>query len=141
MEVEINHTANERTSRGHYCVDYCQPPEHADLCHMGVEYDDVGNHLVFEADYWQLYRVVVTRVIRRPEYDGLKAEDLGLTPKGEKISTIAIRQGDTIADKAFEVRWRGDLQREPNRFKRLHSIRHIYGACKFTNCDLIESVD
>jgi len=97
------------------------------LCHAGVEYDNIGNHLVFEADYWHLYRVVVTRVIRRPEYDHIKAEDLGVTRTGEKITTVEIRRGDIVADKAFEVRWRGDLQREPNRFKRLQAIREIYG--------------
>ena len=116
---------DERRSRGHFCVDYCQPPEHSDLCYCGCEWDEIGNHLVFEADYWHLYRVVVIKVRRLPDLDGLQ-DDLGHTRSGEPITQVPIRLGDRIADKAFEVRWRGDIQREPNRFRRLDAIRKIY---------------
>ena len=115
----------ERKSRGHFCVDYCSPPEHSDLCFCGCEWDEIGNHLVFESDYWQLYRVVVTRVRRLPDLDGLQ-NDMGHTRDGKPIKQIPIRLGDTIANKAFEVRWRSDLERETNRFKRLEQIRAIY---------------
>lgn len=117
----------ERRPRDHFCMDYCQPPEHSDLCYSSTEWDEIGNHLVFEADYWQLYRVIVTKVRRLPELDSLQ-NDLGInTRDGKPITQIPIRLGDLTADKAFEVRWRGDLAREPNRFRRLDNIRKIYG--------------
>ncbi len=116
----------ERQSRGHYCTDYCQPPEHSDLCYCGCEWDEVGNHLVFEADYWHLYRVVVVKVRRVPDLDNMQ-NDLGSTRSGQPIKQIPIQLGDTIANKAFEVRWRGDIPREPNRFRRLDAIRALYG--------------
>lgn len=125
----------DRTSKGHYCVDYCQPPQHSDLCYSNVEYDLVGNHLMFEADYWHLYRVGVIMVRRLPDLDGANGDDFGKDRKGQQIKTHYIRTGDKLPQKAFEVRWRGDVQREPNRLKRLHAMQHIYGACKFTNCD------
>jgi hypothetical protein len=40
------------TSKGHYCVDYCQPPEHADLCHANTDWqDDLSAHYEFEDTY------------------------------------------------------------------------------------------
>lgn len=113
---------------GHKCVDHCQPPEHADLCYCGAEWDKVGNHLVFEADYWQLYRVNLTKVQRVPEFDNQQEQLQGFVQ-------IPIRRGDTVANKAFIVRWRADAEREPNRLKRLHAIQHVYGKCTFPRCD------
>lgn len=70
----------DRKSKGHYCVDYCQPPEHADLCHSNIEWrNQIGAHQEIEELYWRLYRVVVTKVQRLPELDGDKpTQDLGI---------------------------------------------------------------
>ena len=115
----------DRRTKGHYCVDYCSPPEHADLCHSNTDWsDDYAAHFVFEDTYWQLYRVAVTKVQRLPDLDGDKPQtDL----HGRKVSQVNLYDSNSPTHYAYMVRWRGDLQRERNRYKRNHDFRNIYG--------------
>lgn len=113
-----------RTSKGHYCVDYCQPPEHADLCHTNTEWrDNLSAHYEFEDTYWRLYRVVVTKVQRLPDLDGDKPEQ---TMRGVKVSQVKLYDSDQPTHYAYMVRWRGDLERERDRHKRQNNFRTIY---------------
>ncbi len=114
-----------RTTKGHYCVDYCQPPEHADLCYSNTAWgDDLSAHYEFEQTYWQLYRVVVTKIRRLPDLDGdHPTQDL----HGKPVHQVPLYDSDQPANYAYMVRWRGDLQRERNPYKRNHDFRKIYG--------------
>lgn len=123
-------------SKGHYCVDYCQPPEHADLSHSNIDWrDDLSAHYEFESTYWQLYRVVVTKVQRLPDLDGDKPEtDL----RGRKVSQVKLYDSDQPTQYAYMVRWRGDLNREHDRYRRGHDFRAIYGKTCPPNCPTCE---
>jgi hypothetical protein len=126
----------DSTSKGHYCVDYCQPPEHADLCHTNTAWrDDLSAHYEFEDTYWQLYRVVVTRVQRLPDLDGDKPQtDL----HGRKVSQVKLYNSEQPTHYAYMVRWRGDLNRERDRHKRAHDFRIIYGKPCAPSCPICE---
>lgn len=124
--------AAKRESKGHYCVDYCQPPEHADLCHSNIQWsDEVGAHQEMEETYWRLYRVVVTKVQRLPDLDGdHPTQDL----HGKPVRSVPLYDSDQPANYAYMVRWRGDLSRERDRYKRNHDIRAVYGKMCPQHC-------
>jgi hypothetical protein len=131
--------ASDRTSKDHYCVDYCQPPDHADLCHSGTEWrDDLSAHYEFEETYWRLYRVVVTKVQRLPDLDGDKPQtDL----RGRKVNQVNLYESDSPTHYAYMVRWRGDVNRERNHYKRQHDFRAIYGKHCPASCPICRSDD
>ena len=130
--------SNERKSQGHYCVDYCQPPEHADLCHSNIQYaDDLGAHYELEETYWRLYHVVVTKVQRLTDLDGDKPEQ---DMHGRKVSQVKLYDSDQPTHYAYMVRWRGDLQREHDRYKRPHEFRAIYGKPCRASCPTCRGV-
>ena len=131
-------SAMDRTSTGHYCVDYCQPPEHADLCHSSyVMSDDLAMHYEFEELYWRLYRVVVTRVQRLRDLDGdHPTQDL----RGRPVHQVPLYDSDQAANYAYMVRWRGDLNRERDRYKRQHDFRAIYGKLCLPSCPACKAV-
>lgn len=126
----------DRTSKGHYCVDYCQPPEHADLCHSNVDWQDaLAAHYEYEETYWRLYRVVVTKVQRLPDLDGdHPTQDL----HGHPVKQVPLYNSDQSADYAWMVRWRGDLDRERDRDKRQHDFRAIYGKPCPSTCTVCQ---
>src|SRR5207249_3083575 len=125
-----------KTKIPHNCVDYCQPPEHADLA-FSVAYDDdpVANHCGFANDYWYRFGVVVTKVERLPEWDGRSPDP---APDGRKRVGISLETGKPLPDdkvglsnhRAYMVRWRDDIEREHDWRKREATIRAIYDKGK-----------
>lgn len=130
MQSVVTHRKNP----GHFCVDYCQPPEHSDLCYASFDHNPVTNHFAIEAEYWRAFKVVVTTVIRRPELDNLTADDFSALCTGESITAKALLNGSEPATRAYEVRWRADIGRDRDKGKRLHRVLHTYNACPFINC-------
>lgn len=109
----------------HTCVDYCQPPEHADLAFSAIDCDDpVANHSRFENDYWHRFGVVVIKVERLPEWDG-RSPDKGFAVSLVTGKPMPERKTDS-SDRAFIVRWRDDIEREHDWRKREAAICGIY---------------